>query len=144
MLQAWEASYQSYFAESWVFHVRISLLLCLTFLLFIFGQLVVTRFECCQDPATEQSLSMHVTALVMYPEHLGKANRIWQKSVPFSGWNWKCSNLLKATVRGSNSWPQLVNKPNVFTEQHWRWKRRKKNNLQILPQQIHLYYWAQM
>lgn len=62
--------------------------------------------------------SMHVTALVMYPEHLRKANRIWQKT----GWNWKCSNLLKSTGRGSNSWPQLVNKPNVFTEQHRRWK----------------------
>lgn len=107
----------------------------LTILLFIFGQLFffsffflfVTRLKCCQEPAADQrpKYTWH------HPEHLRKANRIWQKT----GWNRKCSNLLKATGRGNNSWPQSVNKPNVFTSQHRRWKgRRKKETLEVLPQ----------
>lgn len=74
-----------------------------------------------RNPLLTKAQSMHVT-LVMYPQRIRKANRIWQKA----GWNWKCLNLLKAAGRGSNNWPQSVNKPNVFTEQHRRWKKTKK------------------
>lgn len=142
-LQAWEASYQPDSAESFVFMFSFQFDCVLTILLFIFGQVFflffcffVTRFKCCQKPAADQSpkYTWH------HPEHLRKANRIWQKT----GWNWKCSNLLKATGRGNNSWPQSVNKPNVFTAQHRRWKgrRKKKTNLEFPPQQIHLDHWA--
>lgn len=126
MLQAWDVSYQPDSAESGVFYVLVSLWLCLTILalylwsvLFFFLSWVLNVVK---NPLLTKAQSMHVTALVMYPQHLRKANRIWQKT----GWNWKCSNLLKAAGRGSNNWPQLVNKPNVFTEQHRRWKKTEK------------------
>lgn len=113
-------------AESGVFYVLVSLWLCLTILLFIFGQFFFFFFlsrvlNVVRNPLLTKAQSMHVT-LVMYPQHLRKANRIWQKT----GWNWKRLNLLKAARRGSNNWPQSVNKPNVFTEQHRRWKKTKK------------------